>query len=130
MPVASDSGVGHFPVPLEISSLHDPRVEQVAAMVDTGSTYTWIPAPILARLGVEPEEQRTFVLADGTEVEYGVAWVRARIGEQRHPTIVVFGEAASRPRLGVVTLEIFGLGVDPVNRRLVPAPGLLMTLSG
>ena len=130
MPVGSDSGMGHFPVPLEIGNLHDPRVEYVDAMVDTGATYTWIPAPILTRLGVEPEEQRTFVLADGHEVNYGVAWVRVRIGNQRHPTIAVFGKPGSQPLLGVVTLEIFGLGVDPVNRRLVPVPGLLMTVSG
>ena len=128
MPADSDSGMGHFSVALEIGNLHDARLEQLDAMVDTGSTYTWIPAPILTRLGVEPEERRTFVLADGSEVEYGVAWVRARIGKQSHPTIVVFGKPASTPLLGVVTLEIFGLGVDPVNQRLVPVPGLLTTL--
>lgn len=120
--------MGHFSVPLEIGNLHDPRIEHVEAMVDTGSTYTWIPAPVLVRLGVAAEEQRPVVLADGDEVQCGLAWVRARLGKQSHPALVVFAQPASKPLLGVVTLEIFGLGVDPVNQRLVPVPGLLMTL--
>jgi len=38
---------------------------------------------------------------------------------------VVFGEDGGPLLLGAVTLEEFGLGVDPVARKLVPVPGLL-----
>jgi hypothetical protein len=37
----------------------------------------------------------------------------------------VFGDRDSEPLLGVFTLEGFGLATDPVNRRLLPVPGLL-----
>lgn len=33
--------------------------------------------------------------------------------------------SCSEPLLGVVILEEFGLAADPVNRRLIPVPGLL-----
>jgi hypothetical protein len=32
------------------------------------------------------------------------------------------------PILGAITLEEFGLGVDPVGHRLIRVPGLLKTL--
>ncbi len=47
------------------------------------------------------------------------------IGGQQEPTMVVFGDPGSEPLLRVFTLEGFGLAADPVNRRLIPVPGLL-----
>ena len=41
-------------------------------------------------------------------------------------SLVVFGDEGSRPLLGVVTLEEFSLGVDPVNGRLTRVRGLAM----
>jgi predicted aspartyl protease len=57
---------------------------------------------------------------------YSIAWVRVRIDGRTQPTIVIFGDPGTEPLLGVVTLEEFGLGVDPVNRWLIPVPGLLL----
>ena len=42
--------------------------------------------------------------------------------------MVVFGDEDAEPLLGAVTLEEFGLGVDPVRRRLVPVDGYLVGL--
>lgn len=123
--MSADSGMGHFRVPLEIANLQGQGFQRVEALVDTGSTYTWIPEDILEQLGVRRQEERTFVLADGSHVQYGMGWMRARIEGRSQPTIVVFGKPNSEPLLGVVTLELFGLGVDPVNQRLIPVPGLL-----
>lgn len=39
---------------------------------------------------------------------------------------VVFWDEESLPLLGAVTLEILGLGIDPVNRRLIPVDALLL----
>ena len=101
------------------------RFEPIEALVDTGATYTWVPRDVLERLGVVPEEEWPFVLADGREVRYPMAWISIRLGERVQPTIAVFGEPGSEPILGVVTLEEFRLAADPVNRRLVSVPGLL-----
>ena len=120
-----DSGVGHFRVAVQIGNRTGERFEPIDALVDTGATYTWVPREVLTALGVTPEEEWPFVLADGREVRYAVAWTSIRIGERERPTIVVFGEPGSEPILGVFALEGFRLAADPVNRRLVSVPGLL-----
>ena len=124
---ASDSGMGHFRVALQVGNRAGERFEPIEALVETGATYTWIPRDVLTRLGVTPEEEWPFVLADGREVRYPVAWMLMRIGERTQPTIIVFGEPGSEPILGVFALEGFRLAADPVNRRLISVPGLLKT---
>jgi clan AA aspartic protease len=122
-----DSGMGHFRVAVEVGDPAGERFESINALVDTGATYTWIPRDILEGLGVAPEEDWPFVLADGREVQYPVALTQIKIGSRARPTIVVFGEPSSEPILGVVALEVFRLAADPVNRRLISVPGLLKT---
>ena len=123
------SGTGHFRVALQVGNRAGERFEPIEALVDTGATYTWIPRDVLTTLGVTPEEEWPFVLADGREVRYPVAWMLMRIGERTQPTIVVFGEPGSEPILGVFALEGFRLAADPVNRRLISVPGLLKAAS-
>jgi len=122
----ADSGVGHFRVSVQVGSRGAERFARVDALVDTGATYTWVPRDMLDAVGVVPEDERPFLLADGREVRYPVAWAQIRIGGREQPTIVVFGEPGSQPILGAVTLEEFLLAADPVHRRLIPVPGLLM----
>lgn len=110
---------------MEIGNLGGGPFEGLTALVDTGATYTWVPREVLTRLAIRPEGQRRFVLADGREKWYDIAWVRTRIGTETQPTLAIFGEPASEPLLGVFTLEGFGLAADPVNRRLIRVPGLL-----
>lgn len=119
----SDSRMGTFRVSIQLAST------SMEALVDTGASYTVIPRDVLERLGTQPDEERLFVLADGREVHYPMAWARVTIGERTQPTLVVFGERGTEPILGAFTLEGFGLGVDPVNRRLIPVPGLLKAIA-
>ncbi len=117
--------MGAFHQRIQVGDFAGSQFEGVEALVDTGATYTWLPRDLLERLGVRPEEERPFVLADGREVSYGVAWIRIGINGRTQPSLCVFGEENTEPLLGVFTLEAFGLGVDPVNRRLVPVRGYL-----
>ncbi len=41
-------------------------------------------------------------------------------------TLVVFGEPDAPALLGAYTLEGLRLAADPVSRRLIPVPGLLL----
>ena len=120
-----DSKMGHFRVGVEIGHLSGERFVSVEALVDTGATYTWVPRDVLEGLGVQAQEERPFVLADGREVRYPVAWIKIGLVGRVQPTIVVFGEPRSEPILGVVTLEEFLLAADPVRRQLLSVPGLL-----
>jgi len=117
--------VGSFRVPIDVADSDGQRFQRVEALVDTGATFTWVPRSILEALGHTPEEDWDSILADGRRVAYGVKWIRVRLDGRAHPTPVVFGDEGPDPLLGVVTLEEFRLGVDAVNERLIPTPGLL-----
>lgn len=125
----SDSGMGTFRVTLHLARANAEHFQSIEALVDTGASYTRIPRDVLEGLGVRPDEERVFVLADDREVRYPVAWVRVRLDERTQPTLVVCGDSGTEPLLGAFTLEGFGLGVDPVNRRLIPVPGLLKAVA-
>lgn len=120
--------MGSFSVPIEIGDPDGQRFESLEALVDSAATYTSVPRDVLGRLGVQPTQNRLFEFADGRQVYYGVAWLTIRLEGMLQPTLVVFGAAGTEPLLGVVTLEEFGLGIDPLNQRLVPVPALLKRL--
>jgi predicted aspartyl protease len=117
--------MGNFWVEIAISDESGSRFETLKALVDTGATYTWVPRPTLEALGHSPEEDWEFELTDGRMANYGVKWIVVRINGNAHPTPVVFGEPGTGALLGAVTLEESRLGVDAVNERLIPTPGLL-----
>jgi predicted aspartyl protease len=118
--------VGTFRVRIEVGSPERERFEPVDARVDTGATYTVLPRSLLRDLGIAPHRRAQFVLADRRRVERGLgrAWVRVE-GREEY-SLVVFGDDAL---LGAVTLEEVGLAPDPVSRRLVPVPALMMRIA-
>ena len=118
-----------FQATVEIGDPDGNPYETVEAVVDSGSTYTWVPKDVLARLGIESEFQQEFETADGRVIEWDVAETRVRLDGQPRTTLVVFGDEGSKPLLGAYTLEGFGLAVDPLGRRLVPVRGLALTSS-
>ena len=117
--------MGTFTVRLEVADPQARRYEIVKAIVDPGATYTALPVSILERLGVVPHGTRRFVLADGRRVElgFGRTWMRLDGREEISP--VVFQEEGAQPLLGAVTLETLGLGIDPVNGRLIPVDAFM-----
>jgi hypothetical protein len=83
------------------------------------------PGPLLNRLGVVPHTRRRLILADSQALESRVSRSWVRVEEQEGITLLVFGDQET-PVLGAFTLEALGLGVDPVDQRLVRVAGLLM----
>jgi clan AA aspartic protease len=122
--------MGTFKVRMEIGDATGERWETLEALVDTGATYTMVPAPLLRRLGVKPHTRDVFTLADGRHVEHDIGHGWIRVDGRTVITLVVFGDAASEPLLGAYALEGVRLAPDPVGRRLVPVPGLLMAAAG
>src|SRR5438093_6391819 len=114
-----------FRVEISIGNRQGQRFDTLNALVDTGSTYTWIPRARFAALGIAPEFRREFELADGRVIELDMAVASARLNGQTLPTLVIFGERDTEPLLGVFTLEGFGMAVDPLNERLFSVRGLL-----
>src|SRR5438445_12671708 len=96
--------MGTFHVTIEIGDEGGQRFEVVNALVDTGASYTSVPASILRGLGVQPREKLTFIQADGSEFERDVGQTWARVDGKSVITIVIFAEEAAPPLLGAYTL--------------------------
>lgn len=122
--------MGTFSVRLEVGDPQGLRYEAVEALVDTGASYSVIPASLLRRLGVVPYESAPFLLADGREVEREIGRTWVRLDGRTQITLVVFDEEGVEPLLGAYTLEGLRLAPDPVGRRLIPIPGRLMATGG
>ena len=119
--------MGTFTVKIEVGDSPGDQFEAVEALVDTGATYTMIPASLLNRLGVVPLAQMNFILADGQRIERDVGEASLRILGSTFHSPVVFANEDSNVLLGAVTLQIFGLGVDSLNERLIRVDGLLVS---
>ncbi len=117
------SALGTFDCTVRLDSVDSERSLAVDMMVDTGASYTIVPAKLLKELGVEPIDTVRLSLANGHRVEYQIGRAVATVDGRTETTLVVFGEDAARPLLGAYTLEGLRLAVDPVSMRLVPATG-------
>jgi len=114
-----------FQQSIEVGTLDGSRFKEVRAWVDTRAAYTWIPRTVLEDLGVLPTFRRRFRLANGSEIERDCAQANVKVDASQLITICVFGDEGSEPLLGAITLEEMGLGVDPLNQRLIPVTLLL-----
>ena len=117
--------MGTFSVEIQIGNRETGDFLRLEAPVDTGVTYTLLPAEMLNRLGVNVVDRRDFELADQRTVQYDVGEARLRLNGNELPVLVVFAPEGTSPLLGAAALELFGLAADPVNQRLIPVPALL-----
>jgi len=97
------------------------RREPVTLLVYSGSTYTWVAAALLRVLSVAPAERRRVVTIEGQVVERDAAEVLITLEGRTLHTVCLCGGAGDLGVLGAYTLEGFGLGIDPVQRKLIPA---------
>jgi predicted aspartyl protease len=118
--------MGTFRQQIEVGDFEGSRFEVLGALVHTGVTYTSVPTNVLARARYYTGGGASIHLANGQRTTLGFAWIRLRLEGKEQPTLVIFGEPGSQPLLGAFALEGFGLAADPVNHRLVPAPGYLV----
>ena len=113
--------VGIFSVDFVIRHRDGELTKDLHGVVDTGASYTVIPAVILDELGIEREKTRTFSLADGSRREFAVGWVQMELQGERDNVQVVFGSDDRKVLLGAMALETFALAADAKNHRLIPA---------
>lgn len=102
------------------------QAEELALMVDTGATFTVIPADLWQRLGLTGEFSRRLRTADGRLLERSQGSAYVEIDGQAGVVPVIQASDADLPVLGVTTLEILGLAVDPVKQQLVPSEHLYL----
>ena len=92
----------------------------VRFLVDSGAVYSLLPAAAWKAIGLKPKRSMTFTLADGTEVERKVSECKFTLPQGDGHAPVILGEPGDEALLGVVTLEMLGLVLNPFNRTLRP----------
>ena len=96
------------------------HVENVDMQVDTGASYSQLPGDTLRDLGWVPNlPPRPAGLADGTRTMVELGEVRIQYNDDVLSRIFIFGESGCPKLLGSDTLQGLGMGVDPVNHRLI-----------
>ena len=118
--------LGTFSVEIEIGGQDREGWTTVAALVDTGTSITSAPASVLRELGVEPAAKQLFQFAQGETRLMEIGYARVRFEGREIITQVLFNDEGTQPLLGAMALEGAYLGVDPVGKRLVSVPGLMM----
>lgn len=89
------------------------------ALVDTGSELTWLPADVLAKIGIKQNRIRSFHTATKQTIDRPVGYAILRVDQFETIDEVVFAEPGDMTLLGVRTLEGFGVMVDNVGHRFV-----------
>jgi clan AA aspartic protease len=101
------------------------RSASVKALVDTGATYTVIPRKIFDELKLPLRGKRKVRTAKSlTELDVceGVVEIMGR----STPTLILVSDDLDFALIGVTTLELLGLEVDPVTGELKESIALLL----
>jgi len=101
------------------------KAEALDLLVDTGSTYTWLDARLLRKLGVVPRRRWKIEPIEGRRAERRLGEAVVAYGREEATTIVVFARPTDAQVLGVHALEGLRLAVDPMTKRLRRLPTVL-----
>lgn len=102
----------------------------VRFLVDSGARYTLLPHDVWSRLGIVPKRTERFELADGTIIRRAMSECHVAFSWGDGHTPVILGEPGDDVALlGSVTLEEFGLVLDPLRRSLKKSRALLLALA-
>ena len=100
-----------------ISEISGERTTNVCMLVDTGATYSVIPKALAQTVGITATRSFVMTVADGRRLKVTGGVAMFRIGRREAPSTILVGNVPE-PILGVETLEVLGLAVDPRRRRL------------
>ncbi len=120
--------MGMFQVKVRVENPREAgRAFEEKFWVDTGALYSFVPAPLLEKIGVTPTLSREFVLADGRheKLPVGEAILNIEGSSERITCLVAFAPPSSLMLLGATALENFGVDADPVNRTLKPVTAVI-----
>lgn len=109
-------------VTLKVKNLRYPsKTFEGIFLVDSGAAYTVLPKDILKKLGIKPQREETFSLADGRLIKRKVGSALYEFEGREAAAPILFGEKDDSLLLGAFTLEALGLTLDPFKRKLYKA---------
>ena len=92
----------------------------IEVLVDTGATFTKLPADLLQELHIHQSATKRTLLADGRVITRPSGHARITIQGVSDLVPVIFGSRGEMIFVGATTLEILGFLVDPISQSLVP----------
>ena len=113
--------MGLFTVPVELEG--PAGRERLDMLVDTGATYSVIPAALAQRLGLRETRTETIEGAGGARHVVPVVALQIRVDSREAASLAYV--MPGRQILGAYALEGLGLGVDPSRKRLIPVEGFV-----
>lgn len=114
--------MGLTDVRLRIENLRDSKkAYEGKFLVDSGASFTVVNKDILRKLGIKPEREEEFDLADGKTIKREVGSAMYEFEGIKGATPILFGEPGDANLLGAFTLEALGLSLDPLKRRVYKA---------
>jgi predicted aspartyl protease len=116
--------MGTFYVGCKVENHKDQKRAAVVnkLLVDTGSEFTWLPSPILERIGVEPVKKDLLIqMANGQLLTRSVGYAILRVDKYETIDEVVFGQKGDLSLLGSRAMEGMNVHVDARRKRLVAA---------
>ena len=114
--------MGITKVNLKISNPKNPKkFFEGEFLVDSGASFTVVPTTELNKLGIKPQGEEKFVLADGKIIKRKVGSAMYTYKDIERAAPVLFGLKGDSLLLGVFTLEALGLSLDPLQRELYKA---------
>ncbi|MCX8193637.1 MAG: aspartyl protease family protein [Nitrososphaeria archaeon] len=109
--------MGHVTVKVKIGSPDKERLIETEGLVDTGATLTTIPREISEELRLEVVGKSVVETGAGRlELDRSRAWIEIEGKSDIIPVII--SDTINKPLIGVTTLEILGLQVDPLTGKL------------
>ncbi|MCY3604003.1 MAG: aspartyl protease family protein [Chloroflexi bacterium] len=121
--------MGLFEVAVRVANPADRVFHKRTMLVDTGATHSALPASFLRELGVTPDDEREFSLADSEMKTYPVGEVRFSVGDRERTAPVILGDEGMY-LFGATSLQNLDLVPDTTNHQLIAAPTLLVGIRG
>ncbi len=119
--------MGHIWVDVKFSNPKTGDEVETKALIDTSATYTVIPAGMAKKLGLESLGFVDVKTASGSE-RLWESEARIRIFDKERTSPILVSEKIDIPLIGVVTLEILRLKVDPTTSKVEELPLFLYSL--
>jgi predicted aspartyl protease len=116
--------LGHVYVTARFFDQTRQRSVETEALVDTGATFTVLPGAMAEELNL-PLDGTTPVDTASGELDLPSSWLFVEIRGREGPVKVLISDHMSQALIGVTTLEVLSLGVDPSRGELRPVRALL-----
>jgi len=109
--------MGHIWVKVRIGDMNRERVVDINAIVDTSATLTVIPRKLAEKLNLRVTGRTTVETGAGKlELDRSRIWIEI-IGKSEIVPVLI-SDATDKVLIGVTTLEVLGLQVDPITGKL------------